>query len=334
MKLVGKAAFALAAWVSLWPSVLPVAAETVKFGAIRSVNPIYVAMDKGYFAAEGLTVEPVFFDTAQPISLAVVAGDIDFGVTAATAALYNLGGQGALRIIAGGVREVPGFQSTSYVISNRAFAAGVTSFKDFAGHSVALPVLGSPPHYSLELAAEKYGFDLKSMHLLQLQSNPNQVSAVSGGQADIGLIQVTAVMPAIQRGELKLLGWVGDETPWQLGLIIATTKLTTEHSDQVDRFLRAYKKGAHDYAAAFVGPNGARTDGAAAADTLAIESKYLGQSPEILKSGVAYYDPDLRLDVHDILHQIDWYKSQGFVKSQVDGSAMIDKRSAVSLTEE
>jgi NitT/TauT family transport system substrate-binding protein len=333
MKSIGKAAFALAAWMSMCSSVPPAAAETVKFGAIKALNPIYIAMEKGYFAAEGLTVEPVFFDTAQPISLAVVAGDIDFGVTAATAALYNLGGKGALRIIAGGIREVPRFQSTSYVVSNRAFAAGVTSFKDFAGHSVALPVLGSPPHYSLELLSEKYRFDLKSMQLLQLQSNPNQVSAVSGGQADTGLIQVTAVMPAIQRGDLKLLGWVGDETPWQLGLIIAGTKMTTENPDRIDRFLRAYKKGAHDYAAAFVGPNGARTDGAAAAEALAIESKYLGQPVDILKSGVAYYDPDLRLDTNDVLHQIDWYKRQGFVKDQVDGNALIDKRSAISLTE-
>ncbi len=334
MKSIGKAAFVFAAWMAACSSLgsVPAAAETVKFGAIRAPNPIYVAMEKGYFAAEGLTVEPVFFDTAQPISPAIVAGDIDFGVTAATAALYNLAGQGALRIIAGGVREVPGFQSTSYVISNRAYAAGLTRFKDFAGHSVALPVLGSPPHYSLELAAEKYGFDLKSMPLLQLQSNPNQVSAVVGGKADIGLIQVTAVMPAIQRGELKLLGWVGDETPWQLGLIIATTKMTTEHPDQVDCFLRAYKKGAHDYATAFVGPDGKRADGATASEVFVIESKYLGQPPEILKSGVAYYDPDLRLDVKDILHQIDWYKSQGFVKAQVDGNAMIDQRSAISLT--
>ena len=309
-------------------------AETVKVGSLKagtSAGIVAIAREKGYFAAENLTAESVYFETAQPIAVAGVSGDIDIGITGLTAAFYSLAGHGALRIVGGYTREVPTFRLTSYVVSKQAFAAGLTSFKDFPGHSVAVPVLGSPPHYSLALLAEKYGFDLKSLRILQLQTNANQVSAVSGGQADIGLIQVTAVMPAIERGDVKLLGWVGDETPWQLGAIFVATKTADERGDMVRRFLRAYAKGLRDYHDAFTGPDEHRKDMATAAENLAIIAQAVGQPAELVRLGLGY--PDLRLDVKDILHQIAWYRSQGLLKSEVDGDALIDKRYVTPLPE-
>lgn len=44
-------------------------------------GPIFIALEKGYFAAEGLAAEFVPFD--NPIASAVVAGDIDFRCRAA-----------------------------------------------------------------------------------------------------------------------------------------------------------------------------------------------------------------------------------------------------------
>jgi NitT/TauT family transport system substrate-binding protein len=308
--------------------------ETIKVGSLRSATSagiIAIARQKGYFATENLAVDSVYFETAQPIAVAGVSGSIDIGITGLTAAFYGLAGQGALRIVGGYTREVPTFRLTAYVVSKNAFAAGLTAFKDFPGHSVAVPVLGSPPHYSLALLAEKYGFDLKSLRILQLQSNANQVSAVSGGQADIGLIQVTAVMPAIERGDVKLLGWVGDETPWQLGAIFTATKTANERHDMVARFLRAYAKGARDFHDAFVGPDERRQDGPTAGENLAIIAHELGQPVELVRVGLGY--PDLRLDEKDILHQIVWYRSQGLLKSEVDAEALIDKRYVVPLPE-
>ena len=36
-----------------------------------------VALDKGFFAAQGLDAELVMFDSAQPIAVAVASGDCD-----------------------------------------------------------------------------------------------------------------------------------------------------------------------------------------------------------------------------------------------------------------
>lgn len=309
------------------------AAERIRIGMVRTTGggPVFIAQEKGYFAAEDLTAEIVFFETAQPIAIAVVSGDIDFGLSGVTAAFYSLAGQGAAKIIGGYIRDVPGFASTAYIVANRAYAAGLRSYGDFGGRSVALPTMGSPPHYCLGLLADKYGFELKSLRLMQLQSNANQVSAVIGGQVDVGVVQSTVAMPAIAHGDVKLLGYCGDETPWQLGLIFTATHTANERGAMIARFLRVYRKGAREYDNAFAAPDGSRKDGSTASEIVPIIAKYIGQPVELIERGITYVDPEARIDVKDVLHQIDWYRSQNLLKGQFDSQALIDSRYAVAL---
>ena len=85
-------------------------AETVKIGIIKTTasGPIFVADAKGYFAAEDITVDLVYFDSGQPISVAVASGDIDFGSVGFTGGFYSLASQGVLKIVTAGVSEISG----------------------------------------------------------------------------------------------------------------------------------------------------------------------------------------------------------------------------------
>ena len=177
----------------------PAGAETIRIGVskLASCAPVAIAMAKGYFAAEGLVPELVFFDAQQPIAVAAVSGDIDFGIAAETAALYTLAGEGKLRVIGGGADDAPSFHYLSILASNRAYAAGLKSPRDLGGHSVALTQLGTGLQYSLGLIAEKYGFDVKSVRLLPLQSNAHIASALAGGRADASIFSATGALPLI-----------------------------------------------------------------------------------------------------------------------------------------
>src|SRR6202165_6332518 len=77
--------------------------QKAKVGVLRlsSSAPVFIAQDKGYFREAGLEIELKFFDAAQPIAAATTSGDIDFGITALTAGLYNLAGTGTLKVIRG-----------------------------------------------------------------------------------------------------------------------------------------------------------------------------------------------------------------------------------------
>src|SRR5438046_1227540 len=97
-------------------------AETVSVSALKlsSSGPLFLAQDMGLFKAAGLEVELKFFTAAQPVAVAVVAGDADLGVTGLTAGFYNLAGKGALRIVAGQSREEKGYRLSAYMASNQA----------------------------------------------------------------------------------------------------------------------------------------------------------------------------------------------------------------------
>ena len=308
-------------------------AEAIKIGVLPTVavGPLYLAIDRHYFAEEGIEAEIVPFDAGQPVAVAVVAGAVDFGVAGFTGGLFSLAGQGALRIIASRDREAPGFHSQAIVASRQAFAAGLTSLDALPGHSFALAQIGSPPHYGIGLIAEKHGFDLKTMRLIPMQTVTNQMSALVGGQVDAAMLPSTLAFPSFERGEAKLLGWIGDEASWQVGALFTATRTADERQDLVRRFLRAVAKGRHDYVEAFIGPDGKPKDGPTTAAVLAVVARSLGQPVEKIKLGVSYIDPQGRVDVKDVLHQIAWYKAQGMLKPDINGADFIDMRYVIAL---
>src|SRR5690348_10051394 len=172
-----------------------------KIGVLRlqSSAPVFIAQDKGYFREAGLNVELKFFDAAQPIAVATTSRDVDFGITAFTAGLYNLAGKGALKVIGGMSRERPGYPLIGYFASNKAYAAGLRTPKDLAGKRVAVTQVGSSFHYSLGLLADKYGFKLSTVKIVPLQSLSNAAAALKGETVDAALLPVSTARKLMDR---------------------------------------------------------------------------------------------------------------------------------------
>ncbi|HWE72557.1 MAG TPA: ABC transporter substrate-binding protein [Stellaceae bacterium] len=309
------------------------AADQVKVGVVKVAanGPNFIAKDRGYFAAEGIDAEILSFDSAEPITVAIVSGDIDFGATGPGAAFYNLAGQNKIRIISGLARDVPGFPVFTFVVSNQAYDAGFKTYAALGGHSISTTQVGAPSHYAINLIEQKFNVDPKTVRVVPLQSLPNQISATAGGQVDAGVVLATIATPAINRGALKLVGYVGDVTPIQTGALFTSGKHADQDQDLVKRFLRAFRKGALDYRNAFVAPDEKRRDGPDAAAILDIIAKYVGQSPEQLRAGISYIDAQATLDVTDIQRQLAWFKTQGMVKQEVRDDQVYDKRYVIPL---
>src|SRR5665811_311558 len=219
-----------------------------KVGVLRlsSSAPVFIAQDKGYFRDAGLDIELKFFDAAQPIAVATASGDVDFGITAFTAGLYNLAGKGTLKVIGGMSREKAGYPLIGYFASNNAYAAGLKTTKDLAGKRIAVTQVGSSFHYSLGLLADKYGFRLADIKVLPLQSLSNAAAALKGETVDAALLPASTARKLMDEGGAKLLGWVGDETPWQLGAVFASPK-TLANKPLVTKLLAALVRADREY---------------------------------------------------------------------------------------
>lgn len=328
-----RSSLAIVAMLCAFASSSALAADQIRIGVLKvtSIGPVFIAQEKGYFAKENLAADLVFVEQPGNLAQGVVTGDLDVGLVALTAAFFNLSAHGALRIVAGNTDESPGFQASATIVSNRAYAAGLKALKDLGGHSFAVPGPGGPPQYALAVLAAKYGFHYQSVKMLPVGTLPNVVTAIVGGSADSTIMPAIYLKPALQRNDAQNLGWISDDLRMQIQVAAVAGKTAEEKPDFVRRFLNAYRAGARDYHDAFIGPGETRQDGPTAPETYAILAKYLGQPIDILKLGVAHLDAAGRLDVGDVLHQIDWYKSQGMVKPEVDGNVIIDSRFVVPL---
>jgi NitT/TauT family transport system substrate-binding protein len=326
----GWARAALAGVVVLAASAIAHAEEPIKatIGVLRlsSSAPVFIAQDKGYFRDAGLNVDLKFFDAAQPIAVAVTAGGVDFGVTAFTAGLYNLAGKGTLKVVGGMSREKAGYPLIGYFASPKAYEAGLKSPKDLAGKRVAVTQVGSSFHYSLGLLADKYGFKLGEIRLVPLQSLSNAAAALKGETVDAALLPVSTARKLMDDGGAKLLGWVGDETPWQLGAVFASPKtlanktLVTKVLAALDRADREY----HDVVLATIRDGKVPID-ANTKPLLEIIAKYTNLPVEQVVGNCAYIDRDGKLDVKNVDNQIKWLQGQGFVDKGFDADAIIDK---------
>jgi NitT/TauT family transport system substrate-binding protein len=194
-----------------------------KLGVLRlsSSAPVFIAQDKGYFRDAGLDVELKFFDAAQPIAVATTSGDIDFGITAFTAGLYNLAGKGALKVIGGMSREKGGYPLIGYFASNNAYAASLKTPKDLAGKRIAVTQVGSSFHYSLGLLADKYGFKLSNVKVLPLQSLSNAAAALKGETVDAALLPASTARKLMDDGEALGLGRRRDTMAARRGIRLA-----------------------------------------------------------------------------------------------------------------
>jgi len=295
-----------------------------KVGVLRlsSSAPVFIAQDKGYFKEAGLEIELKFFDAAQPIAVATTSGDVDFGVTAFTAGLYNLAGKGTLKVIGGMSRERAGYPLIGYFASNNAFASGLKTPKDLAGKRIAVTQTGSSFHYSLGLLADKYGFKLADIKVLPMQSLSNAAAALKGETVDAALLPVSTARKLIDDGGAKLLGWVGDETPWQLGAVFASPK-TLGNKPLVTKLLAALTRADREYHDVILASikDGKADINDKTKPLFEIIAKYTNLPVEQVVGNCAYIDPDGKLDVRNVANQIEWLQEQGFVDKgfSVDG---------------
>ena len=316
------------------------AADTLRIGLLHTLSPapLYIAMQRGWFAAEGLDASFRFFEAAQPIAAAAVAGDIDVGITALTGGFFSLAGRGTLKVIAGALHEQAGFEGNAILASNQAYAAGLTSAAKLGGHSMGITQYGASFHYITGRLAETQGFDLKSVTLRPLQGIGNMLAAVRTGQVDATMAVASQAKPLAAAGEAHIIGWAGELVPYQLTAVFAPTRMLDARADAVRAFMRAYVRGVAAYREAFLrrGTDGApvrdATTQAAIRDILAYVFTGDPQGPAKVLDGVGYYDEGAALDVADVSEQLRWFLSQGLVRGPIAPDEVIDTRFAAVRT--
>ncbi len=308
------------------------AATPLRLGLLHTLSPapFYLAQERGYFRDEDIDLSFRFFESAQPIAAAAVSGDIDVGVTALTGGFFNLAEKGVLKVIGGALHEEHGYEGSAIVVSNQAWDGGLTALGKLPGHSFAITQYGSSFHYMLGRIADAQKFDIKAVTLRPVQQPANMLAAVTTGQVDATIAIASQAKPLAAAGKLHILGWAGDEVPYQITALFATTRLIASDPGLLHRFAHAYQRGVADYREAFLrlDPEGrpvvdALTNAAVARLTRYVFTGDPDARAKIL-AGVGFYDAGGALDVADVLDQLRWFRAEGLVKGDADPKSMLD----------
>jgi len=152
------AGLAVLAFALVYP--LPaLAADVVKMGELPSISNVglYIAIDKGYFQARGITVEIEPFASGAKMVPALATGQLDVAIGTPSAGLYNaIAGGMDFKIVADKGQTRPGYNFTPLVVRKDLVDSGrVKSIKDLKGLKIASGAKGINFDYMLAKAEQQ-----------------------------------------------------------------------------------------------------------------------------------------------------------------------------------
>jgi NitT/TauT family transport system substrate-binding protein len=325
-------AFALSFLLTFIASSLAQERVTVAAQRLSENGALFLADARGYFKSEGLDVEMTAYRTEIEVAQAVASGAADFGVAAYSAAAFDYAAHGFIRFLASQVEEKKGFEGNEIVASNISWASGLRRVEDLVGKSVAITHLGSPAHYQLGQMASLKHFELAKLTLKPLQTYDAIALALAREKVQAAILPATYARELMVENQAKLIGWYSEFGEQQLGAFFVNGKLPQANPAVVEKVVRAYRRGAADYATMVqLDRQKKRVSTVQTREVATVIARYvypgrpLGRAAAAVEFGAFPNDPNARLDLADLARQVEWYKAQKLIDASADAKSMVDE---------
>ncbi|HWP28637.1 MAG TPA: ABC transporter substrate-binding protein [Chloroflexota bacterium] len=306
------------------PTAAPSPPAKVQVGVIGSPSDagLYIAMERGYFAAQGIDAELVYFDSGARMPPAIGTEQIQVGGGVLSAGFYNLVAQEVpLKIVADKGSFSAGFGFEGLMVRKDLLDSGqVRSVADLRGRTIAHSAEANGTHFLLEVALRSGGLSDRDVNLVTMPF-PDMVPALANRSIDAGMF----LEPNGVRAEEQGVGvrWLyGDQIypNYQLAVLFYSAGFVRQE-DLARRFMVAYLQGVRDYNDAFVRQR--NTD-----EVIAILAKHgTVKDPTMYRRMVApSLHPDGLLNLDSLRQEYDWYLERGYIKNRLDLLSIIDDR--------
>jgi len=323
----GAAPGAPAAPASAAPTALAPLAPRVKvqMGVTdASVNgPMFIGLDRGYFAEQGLDVEDNRFDGVTRMMQPLAAGQLDVIGAAITAGLFNAVGRDVdVRIVADRGRETPGRSESALVVRQDLWESGaVRALPDLRGLRVAVPGAQAGSTLALELGhgLEAQGMTIDDVQVVDL-ATPEANAALANRSVDAALLTEPLVTQGVAAGISHQLYRSGDLYPGlQTGFILYSADFVRSQPEAARRWLLAYLRGVRDYTDAFV-----KNKGRDAVVSALIRQTSVKDPALYAQLTPTYINPNGRVDPTTLIAAQDWFAARDLVPRKIDVAAIVD----------
>jgi NitT/TauT family transport system substrate-binding protein len=215
-----------------------------KLGYMKIVDnaAMFVAMEKGFFKAEGLELETVPMAGGAVIVQGVTSGDLQFGWTNVIS-LYQAYVEGFdFKLIAGGATNVRGSNETHAIVVGK--DSPIKSAKDLEGKTVAVNTLNNIVHLMAMAWVDKNGGTSSKIKFVEIPF-PQMEPALVAGKVDAISVQEPFAAVAARKPETRVLSnpW-GDVAPkFLIASWFASEKWIQKNKSTAQAFVRAINRG-------------------------------------------------------------------------------------------
>jgi len=215
-----------------------------KVGYMKIVDnaAMFMAMEKGYFKAEGIELETVPMVGGAVIVQGVTSGDLQFGWTNVIS-LYQAHVEGFdFKLIAGGATNLRGSNETNALIVGK--DAPIKTAKDLEGKTVAVNTLNNIVHLMALAWVDKNGGKSSKVKFVEIPF-PQMEPTLIAGRVDAISVQEPFAAVAARRPETRVLAnpW-GDVLPrFLIASWFASDKWIQKNRAVAQGFVRAINRG-------------------------------------------------------------------------------------------
>jgi NitT/TauT family transport system substrate-binding protein len=215
-----------------------------KLGYMKIVDnaALFVAMEKGFFKAEGLELETLPLAGGAPIINGVVSGDLQFGWTNVIS-LYQARTEGFdFKLVAGGATNVKA-KNESHAIQV-AKASPIKTAKDLEGKTVAVNTLNNIVHLMAMAWIDKNGGSSSKVKFVEVPF-PQMEATLSAGKVDAISVHEPFATAALEKGGARALAqpW-GEVLPkFLIASWFASEKWLAKNKETGQAFVRAIGRG-------------------------------------------------------------------------------------------
>jgi len=215
-----------------------------KLGYMKIVDnaAMFVAMEKGFFKAEGLELETVPMAGGAVIVQGVTSGDLQFGWTNVIS-LYQAYVEGFdFKLIAGGATNVRGSNETHAIVVGK--DSSIKSAKDLEGKTVAVNTLNNIVHLMAMAWVDKNGGTSSKIKFVEIPF-PQMEPALVAGKVDAISVQEPFAAVAARKPETRVLSnpWGDVTAKFLIASWFASEKWIQKNKSTAQAFVRAINRG-------------------------------------------------------------------------------------------
>lgn len=273
--------------------------------------PMFIAIEKGYFAAEGVDLQATPSQGGAAAIPALMGGayDIVFSNVVSTFLAQQQGFK--LRVVAAGTKNIPGSTASTGLLTRK--GDGLRSGKDFEGKSIAVNTRNGVIWLFARSWVKKTGGDPAKVTFKEIPF-PQMTDALRGKQVD-GIFTIQPfVNNALRDGDVIRTAdpYTEVQPTADIGHFVATEEYFQKNQDLVRKFSRAMRKGVQYFNANLGAP-----------DTQKLVATVTKLSPEVVAKLEITQMPE-RIFVEEYVKTISLMVDAGLLKQILDPASMVD----------